>query len=68
MNILFTIYTNNTSWNATIHQLNSDVLYRHVMHSGNLSNSSIHFTYDEFEKSGKILDQNEHNIGQFSLQ
>lgn len=54
MNVNFNLVKNNHSWNSTIHQLNSDVLTRHVLMKGDVDNVDISFSYCEKTCKGKI--------------
>ena len=41
MIVNFTIIKNETSWNASIHQLNSDVLLRHIRMNGSVTDFDL---------------------------
>ncbi|CED57874.1 MULTISPECIES: hypothetical protein [Aliivibrio] len=67
MKVNFTIFKNNVSWNALIHQLNSDVLLRNVLMKGNLDSFDIGFSYCEETGEGNITNSNNQAIGNFSI-
>ena len=67
MNVSFTIFKDNVSWDAPIHQLNSDVLLRNVLIKGNLNTFDIQFSYCEETGEGSITNSDNHSIGNFSI-
>ncbi|EAR55860.1 hypothetical protein SKA34_16865 [Photobacterium sp. SKA34] len=64
MNVNFDLLKNKHSWNSTIHQLNSDVLTRHVLMKGNVD---IKFTYCEKTGKGDITNADDKLIGNFTI-
>ncbi|KJG02216.1 hypothetical protein [Photobacterium angustum] len=58
---------NDLSWNASVHQLNSDVLRRHVLINGKLDTLDVNFTYCEQSEKGIITNHNNKEIGHFSI-
>ncbi|WP_305406051.1 hypothetical protein [Photobacterium leiognathi] len=67
MNVNFNLVKNNHSWNSTIHQLNSDILTRHVLMKGDVDNVDISFSYCEKTCKGKIKNSDNAIIGNFSI-
>ncbi|GGI79546.1 hypothetical protein GCM10007978_16710 [Shewanella hanedai] len=67
MKINFNIFKGNISWNALIHQLNGDVLLRHVSMKGNLDSRNVDFAYCDETCQGKILNDENKLIGNFSV-
>ncbi|AEH33131.1 hypothetical protein LL266_02455 [Vibrio anguillarum] len=67
MNIHFNI--KHCSWNATIHQLNSDILTRHILSQINCNLDTLHlnFIYDEESSQGQILNADDKLIGHFNI-
>nr|WP_237666070.1 MULTISPECIES: hypothetical protein [unclassified Vibrio] len=59
-------FVNQHRWSSDIHQLNSDVLTRHVLAKANVD-TCIHFTYCEQTCKGEIKNANNHLIGSFSV-
>ncbi|OXX72701.1 hypothetical protein B9J87_07915, partial [Vibrio sp. V19_P1S1T109] len=57
------------SWNATIHQLNSDILTRHILSQINCNLDTLHlnFIYDEESSQGQILNADDKLIGHFNI-
>ncbi|GIU24472.1 hypothetical protein [Shewanella sp. MBTL60-007] len=66
MRVNFNIYKDNISWDAFIHQLNSDVLLRHVLVKGNVVDRNIDFSYCDETRQGKIINSDNQLIGSFS--
>ncbi|WP_318436262.1 hypothetical protein [Photobacterium leiognathi] len=58
---------NDVSWNAPIHQLNGDVLRRHVLINGKVDCLDLNFTYCEATEKGIITDSKNQQIGHFSI-
>ncbi|MGF1723363.1 hypothetical protein [Photobacterium nomapromontoriensis] len=65
MVVNFNIFKNAVSWNAIIHQLNGDILLRHVLMKGNVDNLDINFSYCEESGEGKITNSDDTLIGNF---
>ncbi|KII79383.1 hypothetical protein [Vibrio renipiscarius] len=65
MLITFNLFENNTSWNATIHQLNSDILKRHVLTKGKVNDRNLNFSYCEASSMGSITDKDDIQLGEF---
>ncbi|MGS0682596.1 hypothetical protein ACVBIL_15710 [Shewanella sp. 125m-7] len=66
MRVNFNIFKDNISWNALIHQLNGDVLLRHVLVKGNVVDRNIDFIYCDETCQGKIINGHNQLIGNFS--
>ena len=54
MIVNFNLVKDQRAWTANIHQLNSDVLKRHILINGNVDNLDISFSYCEKTAAGKI--------------
>ncbi len=67
MKITFNLCKDNLSWDGVIHQLNSDVLRRHVLVSGNVDDMNMKFSYCETTLTGSITDQHDSILGDFSI-
>lgn len=67
MIVNFTIIKNETSWNASIHQLNSDVLLRHIRMNGSVTDFDLELSYCEMTNKGSITDSHQNTIGNFSI-
>ncbi|AQS37854.1 hypothetical protein Sps_02702 [Shewanella psychrophila] len=67
MKVNFNIFKNQISWNALIHQLNGDVLLRHILMKGNLDNRNIELSYCDETCQGKIINSENQLIGNFSI-
>ncbi|QUJ70155.1 hypothetical protein KDD30_18650 (plasmid) [Photobacterium sp. GJ3] len=67
MIVNFTLYQTNVSWSSKIHQLNDDVLMRHVQVKGQMASRDVGFSYCEASQTGEILSADERIIGQFSV-
>ncbi|PKF50566.1 hypothetical protein AT251_10570 [Enterovibrio nigricans] len=66
MIINFNLFKNKHSWNSTVHQINSDVLTRHVLVKGNVENMDLNFTFCETSGKGCIISDGG-LIGEFSV-
>ncbi|MDD1781961.1 hypothetical protein LRP49_12350 [Enterovibrio sp. ZSDZ35] len=66
MIINFKIFKNKETWNSTIHQLNSDVLARHILVKGNIDSTDLNFSFCEASGKGRII-SNDSFIGEFSV-
>lgn len=67
MKVNFTIFKNNVSWDALIHQLNSDVLLRNILMKGELDSFDIDFSYCEETGQGSITNSYNQPIGNFLI-
>ena len=67
MKVNFTIFKNNVSWDALIHQLNSDVLLRDILMKGELDSFDIDFSYCEETAQGSITNSYNQPIGNFLI-
>ncbi len=63
--IAFYLEQPKTSWNATIHQLNSDILRRHILPKLQSTNLFIDFQYCEQACEGTILSESGSKLGRF---
>ena len=67
MNITFNLLKDNLSWSGVIHQLNSDILKRHVLVNGNVDCVEVRFSYCEATSTGSISNQHDDVLGEFSI-
>ncbi|MUI52948.1 hypothetical protein [Aliivibrio fischeri] len=67
MKVNFTIFKNNMSWDALIHQLNSDVLLRNLLMKGQLDSLDVDFSYCEETGEGSITNSDNQTIGNFMV-
>lgn len=67
MIVKFNIFKNNLVWDASIHQLNRDILLRHVLAQGHLETHQVDFSYCEETCQGYVLDTEQKAIGMFSV-
>lgn len=67
MIINFNILKNEKSWNVSIHQLNSDVLLRHIRMSGSVNDFDLGLSYCEKTNKGSITDSHHRTIGDFFI-
>ena len=67
MIVKFNMLKDEISWNALIHQLNGDVLLRHVLMKGNVDNVDVQFSYCEKTCEGNIINSDNQLIGNFSI-
>ncbi|MBW3697620.1 hypothetical protein EK599_18205 [Vibrio sp. T187] len=67
MKITFNLFKDNLAWDCIIHQLNSDVLRRHVLVNGNVDGVNVKFSYCEATSTGSITDQHDSMLGSFSI-
>ncbi|MDF2152957.1 hypothetical protein [Vibrio sp. CAU 1672] len=65
--IKFHLDNNNTTWSAEIHQLNSDILRRHILPKIQTNHHIVHFDYCELMSEGNILSSSGHRLGKFSV-
>ncbi|WED29769.1 hypothetical protein L3V77_20380 [Vibrio sp. DW001] len=67
MIVSFTMLKGEISWDAPIHQLNSDILLRHIRLNGNVDSIDIELSYCEQTCEGDITNSNNQLIGNFSI-
>ncbi|MGF1728503.1 hypothetical protein L4D19_02810 [Photobacterium kasasachensis] len=67
MIVNFSIFKSNYSWTSVIHQLNSDILTRHVLMKGNVDNVGVSFSFCEETREGAITNNQDDVIGSFSI-
>ncbi|UGA56582.1 hypothetical protein [Vibrio sp. VB16] len=67
MIVSFTMLKDEISWDAPIHQLNSDILLRHIRLNGNVDSIDIELSYCEKTCEGDITNSNNQLIGNFSI-
>ncbi|PSW62985.1 hypothetical protein C0W54_05600 [Photobacterium kishitanii] len=67
MLVSFNLFKNKLQWHATLHQLNSDVLLRHVLIQGDVDDINISFSYCEDLEKGMIKNNENESIGYFQL-
>lgn len=67
MKVNFTIFKNNMSWDAFVHQLNSDVLLRNLLMKGQLDSLDVDFSYSEETGEGRITNSHNQLIGHFMV-
>ncbi|MFA0439750.1 hypothetical protein BCU70_10725 [Vibrio sp. 10N.286.49.C2] len=67
MIVNFTLLENQCSWSATIHQLNGDILLRHLLLKGQVNTMAIDFSYCEDTQQGTIINNYNELIGSFSI-
>ncbi len=67
MIVSFTMLKGEISWDAPIHQLNSDILLRHIRLNGNVDSVDIELSYCEQTCEGDITNSNNQLIGNFSI-
>ncbi|MZI94463.1 hypothetical protein F9817_14790 [Vibrio sp. CAIM 722] len=63
----FYLKENNKKWSAEIHQLNSDILERHIHPKITSNHYDIYFNYNEESQTGSILLTSGICIGSFRL-
>jgi hypothetical protein len=66
--IKYSLHHGDISWSDTIHQLNSDVLKRHILPRLNTSFFDLNFSFCELENSGQIKDSYGKVLGHFYIQ
>jgi len=66
--VKYGLYNGGIAWSATIHQLNSDVLKRHILPRLNTSLFDLSFSFYELENSGEIKDSYGKVLGDFYIQ
>ncbi len=65
LEIEFNLEQPHTTWNAKIHQLNSDVLRRHILPKLQSTSIFIDFVYCEKSYEGTILSESGSKLGSF---
>ncbi|GLT18852.1 hypothetical protein GCM10007938_26340 [Vibrio zhanjiangensis] len=65
--IEYYLHHNKISWSATINQLNSDVLKRHILPRANTSFLDLNFSFCESESTGEIKNSQGTVLGTFYL-
>ncbi|MDN3682199.1 hypothetical protein QWZ04_18000 [Vibrio tapetis subsp. quintayensis] len=68
MTVDFNIRENNVFWTSKMHQLNSDILKRHVLVLGKVSDIDLEFHYCEQSGKGQILNRKGRQLGSFMVQ
>ncbi|MGF1692724.1 hypothetical protein [Photobacterium kagoshimensis] len=66
MTVNFNIFNGNISWSALIHQLNSDILLRHILMKGNVGTIDLKLSYCEETGKGNIINKDNQLVGNFS--
>jgi hypothetical protein len=67
MIVNFNILNGEISWKALIHQLNGDILLRHILMKGNVGDINLKLSYCEKTCEGNITNSNNQLIGNFSI-
>ncbi|BAX51525.1 hypothetical protein PDPUS_1_00150 [Photobacterium damselae subsp. piscicida] len=67
MIINFDLLKEKCSWQSEIHQLNSDILCRHILLNGKVDDLDMTFTFCEQSGSGEVLNKKNEFIGSFSI-
>jgi hypothetical protein len=67
MIVNFNILDSGISWKALIHQLNGDILLRHILMKGNVDDINLKLSYCEETCEGNITNSNNQLIGNFSI-
>ncbi|CCO47352.1 conserved hypothetical protein [Vibrio nigripulchritudo SOn1] len=67
MRIEFNLFEDNTQWEVTTHQINSDILLRSVLTQGHVSDINLRFAYDERSSKGTISNTDNQVIGGFAV-
>ncbi|MGF1687114.1 hypothetical protein L4C36_10505 [Photobacterium japonica] len=67
MKVNFNLFKSAISWESHIHQLNSDILLRHVLMYGNVENIHLAFSYCEESREGSIKNRENEIIGNFAI-
>ena len=67
MKVNFNLFKDAISWESHIHQLNSDILLRHVLMNGNVDNIHLIFSYCETSCEGNIKNRENEIIGSFAI-
>lgn len=65
LEIEFNLEQPQTTWNARIHQLNGDILRRHVLPKLQSTSIFIDFTYCECSCEGTIMSESGAKLGSF---
>lgn len=67
MIVNFHVLKNEVTWHAPIHQLNRDVLLRHIRMNSNVTDFDLQLSYCEKTNKGSITDSNHRTIGDFFI-
>jgi hypothetical protein len=67
LEISFNLEKPQTTWNAKIYQLNSDILMRHILPKLNSTSIFIDFEYCEIACEGIILCESGSKLGSFTV-
>lgn len=67
MLVNFHLEKENTDWSAEIHQLNSDILKRHILPRVSLTSHFLDFEYCDETGAGKILESTGEIVGEFTV-
>lgn len=67
MKVNFHLAKENSQWCADIHQLNSDVLKRHILPRLTATSHFLDFEYCDKTGSGKILGSDGRVVGDFTV-
>ncbi len=67
LEIEFNLAQPQTTWNARIHQLNGDILRRHILPKLQSTSILIDFTYCEKTSEGTILSETGSTLGHFII-
>ncbi|KQH89534.1 hypothetical protein AMR75_12325 [Vibrio fluvialis] len=66
--IEFYLNHNELSWSEFIHQLNSDILRRHIFQKLTVFDRNVSFSYCEQSSCGEILNGQGESLGKFFIQ
>ncbi|MCK6263862.1 hypothetical protein KP803_11340 [Vibrio sp. ZSDE26] len=61
------LYNEDLSWVAEIHQLNSDILLRHILPKLQNLSSPINFQFDEVSQIGHVMKVSGAKLGHFTV-
>ncbi|MDR9826685.1 hypothetical protein RCJ22_13815 [Vibrio sp. FNV 38] len=67
MEVTFIITKTNKKWQSELHQLNSNLLLKHIHYFGELNEFNLSLTYSEDTQSGTILNRAGTTLGQFYI-
>ncbi|WP_434355596.1 hypothetical protein NF212_11140 [Parasalinivibrio latis] len=67
MIVKYHMLQNQKVWDATMHQLNSDTLLRHIQMKGGVADTNLNVRYCEETQKGEISDSNHAIIGNFQV-
>lgn len=68
MTVYFHMFQTSKIWQAAVHQLNSDILLRHIRVNSEVGNSPLAIHYSEDSHTGQILNQDNGIIGEFMVE